>query len=276
MGLTRSKLALLGLALMFSVWPLVAEAAQPTLVTVDQIKTNWQRYDGRLVTVRGQLDNCFNGIYGIGCMLCPEQMTTWEPNDCLSLEFASEVAPPRVDQQRSMRVVSVQQETYRFATVTVEALLDATWLTDRSGNSVKPDPPLFHDGAPPNLRDARVLQVHTRKSARDGLGPSGAPLTLASPQEREAMLAAFAVVYPPDRIYTREAFAIELSQADLQDRQSGDPYIPDGAICMCVTDDCQNLWPTRWFLGMKSPANPFRCWTLQKIDGQWRLLLSWD
>ena len=90
------------------------------------------------------------------------------------------------------------------------------------------------------------------------------------------MLAAFAVVYPPDRIYKREAFAIELSQADLQDRQSGDPYIPDGAICMCVTDDCQNLWPTRWFYGMKSPANPFRCWTLQKIDGQWRLLLSWD
>ncbi len=273
---TRHNALLVSLAIMMTIVAPVTEAAQAPTVTINEIKTNWRRYDGRLVRVRGQLDNCFGGIYGIGCTLCPEQLTTFAENACLSLDLAAEPDAPRFDQQRSMRVVSAMQETYRFATVSIEARLDTTYLLDQNGKTVRPDPALFFDGAPSNLQDAGVLQVHSRKSARDGLNHGGTPMTLANPEEREPMLAAFAAVYPEDRTFKREAFAIESTPAVLELRQRGDPHIPDGVVCMCYADDCQDRWPRLLFYGMKSPANPFRCWTLQKIDGQWRLLLSWD
>lgn len=249
----------------------VAEAAQSPLLTVSELKTNWRRYDGRTIRVRGQLDNCFNGIYGIGCMLCPEQMTTANPNRCVSLELALEPDRPRVDQQRSMRVVSVLQETYRFATVTVDAHFDATFLLDQNGDPVKPLPYLTSDGLPPNLVDAHVLQVHARKTARDGLVLGGQQLTPALPEEREAMLAVLAADYPDNGFYKKEVFALALSPEALELQQSSTPFFPDGIGCLCLTENCEGLWPTRWFFGMKSPANPFRCWSMEKVDGRWRV-----
>lgn len=273
-GTPRRRRRLMALTAMFVAHAVVAEAAQSASVTVNDIKTNWGRYDGRIIRVRGQLDTCFNGIYGLGCMLCPEQMTTVDPNRCVSLEFAME--PTTLDHQAPLRVVSHIQETYRFATVTVEAQFDATFLFDENGNPVKPLPYLTADGSPPNLFDAHVVQVHARKSARDGLVLYGAEqLSPALSEERSVMLAALAASNPDDGFSKREVFAIPPSPSILERRQIGDPTVPDGAGCMCLTEDCQGQWPTRWFLGMKSPANSFRCWAMQKVDGGWRVLV-WD
>lgn len=268
----RGVLALAFVVFAVSLSPF-AEAAQAPRVTIQELKKNWKRYDGKTVQVHGQFDAC-NDTFGAGCVLCPEEMTDFDWNHCLSLSFLRESALQ--EPSALFASTSLMRELYRFATVTIEARLDSTSLYDENGDAVKPElANAISDGGYPNLAEARVLHVDSRKTARNGLvsGESD-QISAVIPQERDAMMTAFAAVYPDEGIFKREVFAVQLSRSSIERRQTGDPYIADGIACVNVSRQTETVWPTRWFMGMKSPANPFRCWGMQKREGAWRVLVD--
>lgn len=242
----------------------LADAAQEPRLRIETLRKNWQRYEGRTVQIRGQVDNCNEH-----CALCPEDMTsaTYNANRCLSLEFGPEESRGTlVGSQPNLAM----QVAYRFATITVAARLNAQCLFDENGMPVTKSVCIF-DNPTPNLRAGRVLQVHARKSARDGLATYVfGPLAPAAPEDRGAMLAEFNAVVWGDYA-TPQMFTARLPVGIISDRQRGYTYVGDGMGCVCLDDSCEGRWPTRLFPGMNSAGNPFKCWQMIKTENGWRV-----
>jgi hypothetical protein len=267
-------------------FPVVATAAQAPLVTVHELKTHWQRYNDKAIRIRGELDACNGGIYGLECSVCPEGTTASEAYQykCLAFVFDAEAVSP--EPPAHFATISLQQQMYRFATVTLEARFTDVCLVDEDGNDIiqtrtaakpsrqagpgfVPEEVLICADGSSNLDHVRILAVHSRKSARDAIvSPAmSALLVTASGPERDDMTAEFAKFYLDDGRQTRELFLVPPSQFT---RDIG-PYAPDGVACVCLQDSCEQQWPTRWFIDMKSPANPFLCWHMHKTNGQWHV-----
>lgn len=243
----------------------IAEAAQAPRLTISELRRNWQRYDGRTIQIRGQIDNC-----NARCSICPEDMTTatYDNNLCLTLEFGLEESRGKfVDNQANLAM----QVAFRFATVTVQARLSSRCLFDEKGMPVTNSVCVF-DSPTPNLQTAGVLQIHTRKSARDGLAEYVfGPLMPAAPEDRQAMLAEFNRVVWGDYA-TPEMFTAQLPVGVISDRQRDYVYVGDGLGCVCLDDSCEGRWPTRLFPGMNSAGNPFHCWQMIKTEMGWRVV----
>jgi hypothetical protein len=141
--------------------PLSAAADEIPSVSIHELKTHWQDYDGKRVQVRGQLNGCGPMWF---CAICPEDMTrsTYSWNKCVAFSFE--------DQHRQdadmMEDVSLRKK-YQFHTVTVEASFSASCLWDENG---KPVGTVVCSDGPANLDNARVLEVHSQKNALVGLG----------------------------------------------------------------------------------------------------------
>jgi hypothetical protein len=246
-------LALAFIALAVSL-PSIAEAAQASRVTIQELKKNWNRYNGKTVQVRGQIDGC--GTFD-ACQICPEDMTnaTFDSIKCLLIAFVPDVNRSALDLQTNF----LMQEAHRFATVTVIAHFNGTCL----GPDV-----LCNDG-PADLNDARVLEIHSRKSAVDGL-LGGRPLGRLMPvllDERAEMLAEFTAVLP---LYSGSPS--EVFRANLEDDLKDNPDLPNGVVCVCLERSCEGHWPTQLIERINSPANPFHCWMMIKKESGWRVL----
>jgi hypothetical protein len=250
------------LAVACAVFPLPLAAAQTQRPALDEILKNPKRYDGRIVRLRGQIDNCHTL-----CGLCPEAMTAnrYDASRCISIGFGTEAWDGKLTAYRAGRAFA---DVYRFATVTIEARFSSACLAEGNTGAC------ILDSRPPNLREARVLAVHARKSARDGLADEVlAPVVNASPEEREAMLAALNNVVPGDRGLP------EVFVADPPDNilaELGSDVADAGLGCVCLDGDCADRWPARLFTGMESAGNPFRCWEMLKTDKGWRVIPDSD
>ena len=255
----------LALAALETGFPACAEAAQAPSLTIEALRANWQRYDGRTVELRGQVDNCNER-----CALCPEDMTTetYNANRCLTLQFGLEDSNGKlVDNQANLAM----QVAYRFATVTVRGRFSAQCLFGENGMPVGKSVCIF-DNPVANLRSGEVVQIHARKSARDGIaGYVFGPLAPASAEDREAMTPEFNAVVWGD-FATPEMFTAKLPVGIISDRQRGYTYVGDGVGCVCLDDSCEGRWPTRLFPGMNSAGNPFKCWQMIKTGKGWRVV----
>jgi hypothetical protein len=251
----------------FMVMTTGAAASLTNEVTIHELKQNWRHYDGKKVQLRGQLDRCV-GTWR--CNICPEEMTrqSYNWNLCIPVSFGHQHKQNTdfLDEQTDY----LMQRLYRFATVTIEAKFSALCLWDEKGNQV--GGVICTDG-PANLDEARILQVHSRKTAQDGLIDPDEVKGLLKPAvgaDREEMFREFqSVVWYGHEM---EMFKVQLNEGDIQNKKRGDQHIVDGVGCVCLAESCEGQWPREAYFGMNSPANPFICWLMQKKERGWRLI----
>jgi hypothetical protein len=160
--------------------PSFSDAAEAPRVSILDLKRNPSLYEQRVVRVQGQFDQCA----GATCNLCPVEMTkaTLNENQCLPLGFRSENGS-----SPEGNFPPLMHRLYRFSTVTLEATFTSLCLRDENANPLSD---VLCTGWPANLYSPRILEVHSRKSASDGLitmwGDIG-PLIAPASDDREAM-----------------------------------------------------------------------------------------
>jgi hypothetical protein len=233
----------------FSGWPAMAQDDAPVAATLKDLRANPKQYDGKTVRVRGQVDNC-TSLY---CNLCDLQMTRASASgSCVALAFDGYPARPG-----SAGAAETINEVFRFALGTVIAKFDASCAP--GGARTCTDSRFL-------LSSARVESVEGHKNALNGLisfydyGPLSAPAVA----DRRAMLAELRSHGSYFEGKEVEVFRVPRSV-----------YLPgEGLGCFCTDNSCKGKWPTRYFGGFESPANPFRCYEMEKINGVWRVLLN--
>jgi hypothetical protein len=236
-------------------YPTASAAAAPRKLTLEQLIADPQRYtDGDnmiQVRVRGQLDNCI----GHTCQLCPEDMTpaSFDRKRCLHTSFAGQDS----DDGPTWRAAELSRQVYRFATITIDAWFDPVCLP-----GYKPEVYCTGDRA---FREARVVELHSRKTARDGLVGFHlyGELVAAPEADRVAMLAAYARA---GFVSHWEDEPVALITPKVHSALEGHVI---GVVCACREPDCADKLPTRHFAGMESPANPFYCRHMEKGPQGW-------
>lgn len=244
-----------------------AGAASAGVISVHELKVHWRDYDGKTVTLRGQIDSCT----GWDCMLCPEDMAPpdTDVNRCVAIAFGRQNDPDYWGTARPAWML--QRDLYRFATVTLTADFSVLCMFDERGEPV--GPAVCTDG-PAQLDDARDLIVHSRKTADDGLSldDSARPLRPAPPPDAAAMQAEFDLVLADWKDGPHVVLLAELSDLDISNKRAGDIHVIDGVGCVCTADSCDGRWPRRVIRGMNSLADPYRCWAMRRTSAGWRLL----
>lgn len=248
---------------------LCAVQAAAHVIDVHTLNTHWQRYTGKTVTLRGQIDAC-QGWY---CEICPERMQPGADSRlCATIVFAQD-SDTSLGEGYETEVHN--RWLYRFATVTLTARFNTDCLWDGKGKPVRNV--VCSDG-PASLEYARVLKVHERKSARDGLATDMEqlrPLVPAAASDADAMFAEFGRVMPYLRDSPHAMLSVVLSPLDLANKTVSSADIVDGVVCLCHKESCEGLWPTRFLRDMASPANPFHCWNMQQTPAGWRVIPGW-
>lgn len=266
--------AILGLILTAVLsWP--ADAAPlPVPVTIEQLLANPDHYAMKDVRITGQVDNCIS----FTCNLCPADMTreTLDLKKCIGMSFtgyrpegegmAQDVAASRTE--------TGMENLFRFATVTLDAFFNPACLTNKAYNrdgSVQVDArnivlTVVCTDRATVLEDARVIDLHARKSARDGLVSyyDFGPLV-----EADAAMAGEIRAVWADRL--KDVKANDLKVFLLPASPYGDDKAidRDALVCECRIDDCSGKWPTRYFGGFDTPGNPFACNEVYRRNGVW-------
>ena len=202
--------------------------------------------DFRHFLIMGQVDSCS----GSSCHLCPADMTreNLEWDQCLSLSFDGFSSSTR----HVGDVSSLMDRAFRFATVVMEADYDPAcarqgMCLDRASVIV----------------NARVVQVLSRKTARNGLRYANwGRLVEPGEADRAEMNKLISTGRPT-------AFGIKLFR--VQDEEGVDPT---GLACFCTKTDCTQDWPEHYFAGFESPANPFFCTLMEKRAEGWRIFTN--
>jgi hypothetical protein len=228
-----------------------ADRGSAPIVTIEQLLHSPSSYANKFVRVRGQVDNCFS----LTCNLCPEDMTneSFERTKCLGLEFDGYNATAR-DPSADLEM----EQAFRFSTLTLNTYFDAACLQG-----------VCLDRSTVLLR-ARAEKVYARKSATTGIiswYDFGGLVEPKTETDRAAMVSALDEmdVLPSPSKFERRVFIISNPPISL-------PPESLGLGCVCTKEACDGQWPTHWFLGFESPANPYKCYILSKSqDGKWQL-----
>jgi len=192
----RPARCLLTLSFGLFAWIPPASAAEAPNLTIEQVIQEGDRYQGQMVRIRGQSDNCYGE-----CALCPEGTTTdnFRRATCLSLVIG--------EAQLSSTVHDLMKTMYRFAVVTIEARFTSGCIYGPGGRILYAGPRsaavynestgkqhivCFNHLRPSDLSEARIIQVHARKTVFNGLiDPQWIwdELVPADSGERDAVLA---------------------------------------------------------------------------------------
>ena len=233
----------------------MADDATPIPATIEQIVQDPMKYADKNVRIRGQVDNCIS----LTCNLCPIDMKVFGQG-CLGLDFLG-----YSDDGAGSRTSALMERAFRFATVEMDTSVDPTCLEnyEKAKQAENPSLIIVCTDRATVLTDARVIKVLARKSALDGLvsGYEFGPLVTAPPRERRLMLAELGGETPRTSVSTAAFIVVGLSS----------PKKVTGLVCVCLTESCEGRWPTRWFGGFDSPANPFLCTNMTKTLGRWRV-----
>lgn len=251
-----------------------AAAHRPRPVTIAQLIDDPDRYAMQTVRIRGQVDNCIS----FTCGLCPETMTreTLDAKQCLPLSFHGFPNEDNYDlaDRATIPTAERMEETFRFATVTLDAFFDPTCMTNKDYSHTPPPKPNQEEIVTCSdrgtvLEMARVVTVHSRKSAFDGLvtGYDAGPLGVAEPADAAAMQAAFFSAYRSGADDEVRAFVLTSKKGYFDTS-----FDKQGLVCVCRKEECAGRWPSRYFAGFESPANPFLCRDLAEMKGVWTLL----
>ncbi len=251
----RASAAFVALALMLASCVTPAAPRPPTPMTVSYVRAHIEELHGKTVRMRGEMNNCTS----LTCLICED---IENDETCLGLDFYGD----------TNSAVYLHEELYRFATITIDARIDALCEVNYD-----PDQPVSKDRTrdivifctdrASSIEDARVVSVDARKPASLGRFDmyEGEPLEEANAEAS-------------GRIRT---FLTGLPWIDnLQDLQLKIYIDPDSykeltesfIFCECIEDDCTSHWPT-WSgqATTRSPANPYVCSYISRIGDNWVL-----
>jgi len=229
--------------------------------SIEAIYKNPKKFDGRLLRVRGAVDQCAD----FSCQLCMSETGALPGNaaQCLRPSFDKALGGTRLD------------AIYRFADVTVDGRYD--YLCDRanyeSQESKKDGAQLIEvctDRAT-NFTITRVVAVHKRWPAIQGIFHwyLGGPVASAPMDWVHEIVKAYDAFerrdsdrigeIPPGKTY------VVLKQNSEDDKD------PQAALCLCDGDDCTGKWPTHaGHLWLRSLADPYHCALVKQVKGEWR------
>lgn len=233
-----------------------ALAAARKVFTVDYVQARLQSLHGKTVRVQGQMNNC----QSLTCSICVDAS---EDAVCLPISFEAD----------NYRAGDLIEETYRFATITVEAKINATCAlgfdpSERSSRS--PDEIIVCTDRSRALTGARVLSVDVRRSAAEGRFDAygGDPLAPPSADQRAQVLDGWKAWRKRMAPWGDNELEVEVFAAP--------PYAKDGesglALCVCLDDSCKGKWPTMSGHFTGSPGNPYDCWRAELYEGGWVFL----
>ena len=233
-------------------------------MTVSYVKAHEAELHNQVVRLRGEINNCSDR----GCAICDE-------NACLGLDLFTDTYDAH----------SLTTEHYRFATVVVDATIDAScdvdWDIDKYKTREEAERHLATQGrywvhicgASIPVTEARVISVESRKSALSGRfdgfhgryhGPAaiGLPMPEASEEQYGRVRGALKAMpwYDEDPSEQWKLYPDP-------DAESGpDSYY----LCTCKEDDCENLWPSLSGQAIaRSPANPYFCEYVSRGGNTW-------
>jgi hypothetical protein len=233
-------------------------SAEP--MTVAEVSAHIARLHGQTVRISGEVNNCTS----LTCRICdgPE-----EEDACLGLAFHAD----------SHAAGNLVEELYRFATITIDASIDAAcevgYDADRFSSKAEAEKPnaegrhvvvICTDRAT-SVRDARVVSVDARKPASLGRFDmyKGDPL-------QEADTYAFQKI---ETFLSTLPWIDDLEELQLKLYVNPEPW--EGAsesyyLCECFEDSCEGRWPT-WsgHADTRSPANPYVCTHISRIGDNW-------
>lgn len=222
------------------------KATPSRTMTVAEIEQNIRSLDGHTVRLSGEVNNCTS----LTCLICdgPEESAA-----CLPLDFHtfSDVEKEAVE------------ELYRFATVVVDARIDATCYPDNTAHAGIVVVCTDRGSA---VEDARVVSLESRKPASKGR------FTM---YEGEPIKAVGDEIYEKIRKVLRDLMTDDAPEdSQLMIYEEAEPS-PDSKqvqyyACICREDDCTGQWPAMsgraW---TRSPANPYYCYGVVASDGNW-------
>lgn len=210
-------------------------ARDAVTATIGDLRSNPDRYAGKMVEIAGQLDECS----GWECSLCPEKMTSKQrdPKQCLALEFRSLIPETGFGSEE-------QENVFRFSDVILKAKFDPScWKTpcvDR----------------PTVLNDAQVVSVGKRRASRSGLwlGDTTSLTDMAEPEAGELKRAAYTSGFP--KAPPIKAFVIQGDEA---------------AVVCWSPFGMEPEWPATMegALYARSKSDIAQCTKFRKLTGQW-------
>ncbi len=223
-------------------------------MTVAYVDQHIQELHGKTVWAKGEIDDCDR------CHICDGPA---DADACLDVGFDE-------DSIRGYRLLS---ELYRFATVTIEARVDATCKLGFDPDLVRSEktrdrtvvciPKIY------GFEDARVVAVHARKPAtqgrfyKDGIGEV---LQRASEEEHRAIRSALAETFHFDE---DEQLVTFQNPSDTRKDDQRRYFI----ACTCRTEDCAEAWPTMsGQVFAPTPSDPYHCRYVDRINGAWVII----
>lgn len=230
-------------------------AAQPVM-TVSEVDASLQRLHGKTVRVQGQMNNC----QSLTCSIC---MDASEDAVCLPIRFEAD----------NYRASDLIEQTYRFATITVEAEVDATCelgFDPSERSSPATDEIIVCTDRSQALTNARVLNVDVRRPATAGRFDmySGDPLSPPTTAQRAQVLEGWRAWSKRmgDGLGEDEEIEVFVGKAYPEDGVSG------LALCICLDESCRGKWPTMSGHFTWSPGNPYHCWRAELYGDRWVFL----
>jgi hypothetical protein len=224
--------------------------AEPRVLTVDYVVAHIAELHGKTIQLRGEINECES----LDCAICSDGTAT---SSCLGLSLYAD---------RAGR--NAIEELYRFATVTIEARIDAACALgyDPARGRV-PGEIFFCTDRAPDVVAARVLRVEKRRSATEGRFSmyGGWPLRPATDQEGDPILAAWKT--QQQRLYPDEpATEVAVFRIAVEDRYRTDTGY---RLCVCLKDSCSGKWPSKSGQMVHSPGNPYECHRADQSQTDW-------
>lgn len=239
----------------------LAKDDAPIPVTIDQLIKSPDSYANKIVRIEGQIDNCEYD----SCNLCSTDATEATANleNCLGIKFDG-----YSEGIAGLRTSAAMERIFRFATVIMDAKFDPACIANYQPPEVAKKAKFVCLDRVTVLSDARVEKVLSRKSALDGIVNFYRYGRLIAPpiDDRKAMLAELARWHDAKTLGKFVLFLIPM-----QDEPVSPTPEAGGLACICIEQSCEGRWPTRWFAGFQSAANPFACEKLYKFRDGWRV-----
>lgn len=230
--------------------PIAEAQASEAVRTVADVSDHIVALHGKTVRLQGQMDECMSLV----CSICTDDGAS---ATCLGISLQADSPAAR----------AMVEELYRFATITVDARVDATCSAnyDPSKGRIPGEVVVCTDRAT-TLMDARVVAVDFRRSATEGRFDdySGSPMAVVAAEESAPVIAAWRSQQAPGP-HAASAQVKLFSQVRDTPAEATSGYV----VVVCREDSCDGRWPKTFGQCIRSPGNPYECVRAKPLATEW-------